>query len=214
MRRNQDMAFGVLARLIGFATWRSLVCLTAFALVGCVAQLPAIEEGAAGYPPNLKLPPESLGRSLSLSQIVTGIEGDQMRSVRFEIEIESESNRLVVACLSHFGETLFLLRQDGTKVAIETFTDGFYGINPSWMLFDLQVTYWPSERLGLALSKQRMRLENEPKSGVRRVYGRRGELMMEVRYIEGFLVPGDIVIDHFDPPYHLLINALESESAP
>ena len=196
MRHDQGVAFG------------AMVCVTAFVMFGCAAQPPAVEE-AAGHAPNLNLPPESLGRSLSLSQIVTGTYGDQTRSMRFEVEIEIASNKLVVVALSHFGVTLFVLRQEGKKVLVEAYTDELDGIEPSWVLFDLQVTYWPGERLGRALSRQHMRLEDEPKSGVRRVFGSREELIMEVRYLDGFLVPGDITIDHFDRPYRLLIDALE-----
>lgn len=181
-------------------------CLAAIVMFGCVAQPPAVEE-AAGHAPRLNLPPESLGRSLSLSQIVTGTYGDQTRSMRFEIEIES--NTLVVAALSHFGATLFILRQEGEKVVIEAYAEQLDGIDPGWMLFDLQVTYWPGGRLERALSSQQMRLEDEPKSGVRRVFGPRDELVMEVRYLDGFLVPGNIAIDHFDRPYRLVIDALE-----
>jgi len=194
VRRNRGPTFG------------AMVCITAFVMFGCVAQPPAIQE-AVGRAPNLNLPPESLGRSLSLSQIVTGTYGDQTRSMRFEIEIES--NKLVAVALSHFGATLFILRQKGEKVVVEAHADELNGVDPRWMLFDLQVTYWPGARLERALSKQRMRLEDEPKSGVRRVYGPRGGLVMEVRYLDGFLVPGDISIDHFDRTYRLLIDALE-----
>ncbi len=193
MRHDQGVTFG------------AMVWVTAFVMAGCVARPSAVEE-AAGHAPNLNLPPESLGRSLSLSQIVTGTYGDQTRSMRFEIEIES--NKLVVAALSHFGGTLFVLRQEDKEVLVEAYTDEFDSIDPSWVLFDLQVTYWPGERLERALSKQRMRLEDEPKSGIRRVFGSREELVMEVRYLEGFLVPGDIAIDHFDRPYRLLIDTL------
>ena len=194
MRHDQGVTFG------------AMVWITAIVMAGCVARPPAVEE-AAGHAPNLNLPPESLERSLSLSQIVTGTYGDQTRSMRFEIEIES--NKLVVAALSHFGVTLFVLRQEDKEVLVEPYTDVLDGIDPSWVLFDLQVTYWPGERLEPALSKQRMRLEDEPKSGVRRVFGSREELVMEVRYLDGFLVPGDIAIDHFDRPYRLRIDALE-----
>ncbi len=189
-------------------TFGAMVWVTALVMFGCVAGPPTAEE-AAGNAPNLNLPPESLGRSLSLSQIVTGTYGDQTRSMRFEVEIEIASNKLVVVALSHFGVTLFVLRQEGKKVLVEAYTDELDGIEPSWVLFDLQVTYWPGERLGRALSRQHMRLEDEPKSGVRRVFGSREELIMEVRYLDGFLVPGDIAIDHFDRPYRLLIDALE-----
>ncbi len=189
-------------------TFGAMVWVTALVMFGCVAGPPAAEE-AAGDAPNLNLPPESLGRSLSLSQIVTGTYGDRTRSMRFEVEIEIASNKLVVVALSHFGVTLFVLRQEGKKVLVDAYTDELDGIDPSWVLFDLQVTYWPGERLERALSKQHMRLEDEPKSGVRRVFGSREELIMEVRYLDGFLVPGDITIDHFDRPYRLLIDALE-----
>jgi len=183
-----------------------MVCIAAFVIFGCVAQPPTVEE-AAGHAPNLNLPPESLGRSLSLTQIVTGIYDGQTRSMRFEIKIEN--NKLVAAALSHFGATLFILQQEGEKVVVEVYADELNGIDPSWMLFDLQVTYWPGERLEQALSRQRMRLEDEPKSGVRRIFGPRDELVMEVRYLDGFLIPGDIAIDHFDYPFRLLIDALE-----
>jgi len=180
-------------------------CVIASVMFGCAALSPAIE--GAGHAPNLDLPPESLGQSLSLSQIVTGTYGDQTRSMRFEIEIEG--NKLVIAALSHLGATLFVLRQEGDKIVVDAYAGELDGIDPSWMLFDLQVTYWPGERLGRALSMQRMRLEDEPKNSVRRVFGPRGELVMEVRYLDGFLAPGDISIDHFDRPYRLLIDTLE-----
>jgi hypothetical protein len=175
-------------------------------MFGCAAFSPAID-GTAGHAPNLDLSPESLGRSLSLSQIVTGTYGDQTQSMRFEIEIEG--NMLVIAALSHLGATLFVLRQEGDKIVVDAYAGELNGIDPSWMLFDLQVTYWPGEGLERALSMQRMRLEDEPKNSVRRVFGPEGELVMEVRYLDGFLAPGDISIDHFDRPYRLLINTLE-----
>ena len=194
MRLDQGVTFG------------AKVCAIVFMMFGCVAEPPAVGE-AAGHVPNLNLPPVSLGRSLSLSQIVTGIYDDQTRSMRFQIEIED--NKLVIVALSHFGTTLFILQQEGEQIVVEADVGSLNGIDPGWVLFDLQITYWPGERLEPALSGQRMRLEDEPQSGIRRVFGPREKLMVEVRYFDGFLVPGDIAIDHFDRPYRLLINAFE-----
>jgi len=186
-----------------------MICIAAFTLLGCVAQPTTIAETAT-QAPRLNLTPKSLGRSLSLSQIVTGTFGDRTRSMRFEIEIENESDTLVVAALSHFGAVLFVLRQAGEKFIVEAYTDEIGGADPRWLLFDLQVTYWPGERLGQALSEQGIMLEDQPENGIRRVFGPLENLMLEVRYLDGFLVPGDIAIERFDPPYRLLIDTLET----
>jgi len=197
---------GVLSRFDRLAGWGVLACAMAFALGGCATQPPK-NVSAASRPPDLNLPPDSLGRRLSLSQIVTGTFDNQTRSMRFEIEIDN--NVLVIAGLSHFGATLFVLRQEGEQITAEAYSDNLYGIDPSWMLFDLKVTYWPAGRLGLALSQRQMRLEDVPDNGLRRVYGPGERLVMEVHYLDGFLTPGQISITHFDRPYRLFINAIE-----
>ena len=186
----------------------------AFALVvmaTACAGTPPREADVKETPRFLYLPPESLGRSLSLSQLVTGEYGDQIYTMRYEVDITPA--RLAIVGLSPLGVTLFTVVQEQGKTAIETQVKEHEALDPRYTLFDLYLTYWPREALQAALSPLRMRLDENTDGSVRRVRGPDGEVIAEIAYPPKGLKKGEIVIQHFDFPYRLRIVTLEGRSA-
>lgn len=157
----------------------------------------------------LSLPPESLGRSLSLSQLVTGEYDGQIYKMRYELDITPA--RLAMVGLSPLGVTVFTIVEEKGELAIETLVKGEAAFDPRYTLFDLYLTYWPSEVLQAALSKIRMRLDETTDGSVRRVRGADGELIAEVTYPPKHKKNGEIIIQHFDFPYRLRIETLKRE---
>ena len=82
------------------------------------------------------LPPESLGKYLSLSQKVVGEFQGQTHSMRVEVEITP--TRLVMVGLSHLGLPVFSLTQQGDTIDMEFFADGQPPLDPRYILSDFQ----------------------------------------------------------------------------
>lgn len=183
----------------------------AFALIlvttSCAGMAP-LETGKKEKPRVLSLSPASLGRSLSLSQLVTGEYGDHIYKMRYEVEITPE--RLALVGLSPLGITLFTLVQEQGEHLIVTQLKEQPVFDPRYTLFDLYLTYWPREALQRALSQASMRLEENTDGTIRRVRGSEGEIIAEITYPPKNLKKGEIIIKHFDIPYRLRIKTLET----
>ena len=176
------------------------------------AGTPSPEPARNQAPQFLSLSPESLGRSLSLSQLVTGDYGDKSYTMRFEVEITPA--RLAIAGLSPLGVTLFTLVQDQGGSIVVTQLKKQTPLNPRNILFDLYLTYWPSKALQAALSQLSMQLDKIAEGSVRRVRGPGGDVIAEITYPPKNLKNGEIVIQHFDFPYRLRIITLEARGTP
>lgn len=156
----------------------------------------------------LSLTPESLGRNLSLSQLVTGaFQGDTYRA-RYEVEIVGD--RLTIVGLSPLGITLFTLVQRGETVTMDSRLKAMSGFDPRYTLFDLYLTYWPADVLGRALIKNRMTLDVDARNSNRIVRDADGKTVATVTYPPDRNRGGVTVIAHVDPPYRLRISPLKA----
>ncbi len=180
-------------------------------LATACAGTPPREADVKEAPVFLSMPPQSLGRSMALSQLVTGEYDDQIHKMRYEVEVTPA--RLAVVGLSPLGVTLFTLVQEQGELTIETWAKEKAAFDPRYTLFDLYLTYWPREALQTALSSLRMRLDEDSDGSVRRVRGLDGALIATVAYPPDNLKKGEIVIQHFDVPYRLRIVTFEASGA-
>ena len=193
--RSRD-ALGALALLIFLAT--------------ACAETPSHQPDGKEAPRFLTLSPESLGHSLSLSQLVTGEYGDKIYQMRFEVDITPA--RLALVGLSPLGITLFTLVQDKGKRAVVTQLQEKAPFDPRNLLFDVYLTYWPRKALQAALSPLSMKLDERADGSVRRVRRPDGALIAEITYPSKHLKKREIVIQHFDFPYRLRIRPLEARA--
>ncbi len=175
-------------------------------LTACAAPPAAID--GRPLPRFLSLSPESLGRSLSLSKIVTGEYGGKTYRMRYEVEITPA--RLAIVGLSPLGVTLFTLIQEQGGSMTVTQPGKNAPFDPRHILFDLYLTYWPREILQAALSSLSLRLDQNAAGSVRRVLDANGEPVAEIAYPPQKFQKGGIVIRHFDIPYRLRIVTLEA----
>lgn len=175
-------------------------------LASACAGTPPLEADAQKNGRFLSLQPNSLGRSLSLSQLVTGEYDNQTYKMRYEVEITPK--RLAIVGLSPLGLTLFSLIQDRGQTTIKTFTNKRAVFDPRYTLFDLYLTHWPAEALQAALAPLRMRIDESSDGSIRRVRAASGDLIAEIVYPAKYAKKGEIVIQHFDIPYRLRIVPL------
>jgi hemin uptake protein HemP len=152
------------------------------------------------------LAPASLGRSLSLSQLINGDYNGQTYRLRYETEIST--TRLAVAVLSPLGVTLSTIVQENGELAIETYVKEKVAFDPRYTLFDLYLTYWPSETLRDALAPLGMQLVDSANGLGREVETANGNVIAKVVYPSKNKGNSEIIIQHFDIPYRLRITPL------
>lgn len=180
----------------------------AVALILVVAACAVIEPRPqpAGSRHFIALTPASLGRNLSLSQLVTGEHNGKTYSVRYEVEIIGD--RLTIVGLSPIGITLFTLVQKGDTITVDTRLKEAAGLDPRYTLFDLYLAYWPPDILRSALAKNGMALDENPRNRTRNVRGPDGSKVATVTYPTGTKAGAGTVIEHFDLPYRLHITPI------
>lgn len=180
---------------------------------GCASRPPQPEKPLHQPPRFLSLSPASLGRGLSLSQIVTGHYGDKTYRMRFEVDITP--SRLVIVGLSPLGVTLFTIVQDAQGgLDVEKTVPGPDVFDPRHMLSDIYLTYWPEAALRSALADIGMRLDDTPDGAVRRIRGVDGNLIAEIQYAPNRRKTEKIRIQHFDFPYWLSVQTVDARGAP
>jgi hypothetical protein len=156
--------------------------------------------------PHLALEPQSLGRSLSLSQLVTGEYGDRTYQMRYEIDIQPE--RLGVVGLSPLGITLFTIIQEHGVITSKVFVPGGIPIDPDYLILDLHLIYWPSIPLQEALEGIGMRLDETADRSTRRIRDTHGNVLTEIHYKSVHSRFDQINVAHFDHGYRLSIRAI------
>jgi len=154
------------------------------------------------------LPPASFGGSLSLSQLIVGEFQDRQQSLHVEVEVTPA--RLVVVALTTVGVPIFTLEQIGTEITLETLGDESLPFDPRHMLSDFQIAYWPKDALAAAFQSMEMILRGDAADGLREVLSVDNAVLVAVTYPKGADRMGDIVIEHFDPPYRLQIKTFKS----
>ena len=193
------------------SSWEALGALALLLMATACAGTPPPEPARNEAPRFLSLAPESLGRSLSLSQLVIGEYGDRIYKMRIEVDITPA--RLVIVGLSPLGVTLFTLVQDKGGSAVVTQLKEQAPFDPRHILFDLYLTYWPPEVLQAALSPLSMRFDESADGSARRVTGPDGDVVAEIAYPSKNAKKREIIIQHFDLPYRLRIMTLEARGA-
>ena len=156
-------------------------------------------------------PPESLGRSLSLSQLASGQYGGEIYKIRYELDVTPE--RLAIVGLSPIGVTLFTIVHEKGELVVEMLAGNEVKFDPRYTLFDVYLTYWPTEVLRAALSRIRMRLEEAADGSFRRVRESNGEIIAEITYSSKHRKRDEIVIRHYNFPYQLHIETLGARNA-
>lgn len=155
----------------------------------------------------LFLSPASLGKNLSLSQIVIGTHNGKTISMRVEIEVTAE--HLIVVGLSPLGVKLFSLQHDGGTPIVDVLAGGEKAdIDPRFVLFDIYMTYWPTEVLQDALKIRGMQLKEDDSTRTRIIYSAQGNILGKVLYSAPMNGQNEILIEHYDFPYSLRIKQL------
>lgn len=186
--------------------WAILLLLTVTACAGSAPQ----GMKAPSSPHFLSLDPSSLGRSLSLSQLITGEYEDKIYKMRNEVEITP--TRLAIVGLSPLGISLFTLVQERDKVTVETVSKEKMAFDPRYILFDFYLTYWPTAVLQKALASEQLVLDESTDKKTRRIRDLHENLVVEITYPSTSTLENDIIIEHFDLPYRLRIKTLEARN--
>jgi hypothetical protein len=160
----------------------------------------------------LSLTPSSLGRYLSLSQLVIGEFED--RTYRAQYEVEIVDDRLTIVGLSPLGITLFTLIQTGDIVTIDSSLKELSGFDPRYTLFDLYLSYWPPDVLARALKRNGLTLDVDTEKYSRTVRDAEGNTVATVNYPRDRKYGGTTVIVHVNPPYRLRVSSLGGSKHP
>lgn len=175
-------------------------------LCACAGRPPALPEHciwlAAGSSWCLRGPAEL--PDLTLVQQVEARHSD--RTERFIGQLEIKGSTLTLAALSPLGQRLFLLRDDGRRLRYEAYAPLAGRFEPGYVLADLQLAFWPLERLEPSLAAAGLKLEE--RDGVRTL-SRDGELVARARITPGAAWPSRVVLEQPGRGYTLTITTLE-----
>jgi hypothetical protein len=153
------------------------------------------------------LPPESLGYRLSMSQVVASKYKGETHSLRVEVEVSPD--RLVMVGVSHIGVPLFQLELDHLGLRTKTLSGESLPFEPSYILSDFQLAYWPFDRVQQELAQQGYILVRGLKATSRYIYDSKQQLLASVEILSDGSRAGYMVIEHHDLPYQLLIQTLD-----
>jgi len=186
---------------------RSILLAMIVALVtGCAETAP--ERNMESVLLRTLLTPASLGKNLTLSQLVVAEFLDQKQS--FHAEVEVTPARMVVVGLTSLGVPIFTLEQDIREVKVALPGDDTLPFNPRHILSDFQIAYWPEATLREKFQAVGLAVRETSTQGGREIVTADGEVLVKVTYLGNDGSAGDIMIEHFDPPYRLHIKTFES----
>ena len=203
MQRNRHRHYHIIKTLLRWCHVTLLIV-----VVGCTTT-PAPQSASQV---ELLLSPKSLGKEISLSQIVTGRHKDDVTTMRFEIEINAE--HIVVVGLSPLGLTLFtLVYEGGTQITAFKVNGSDRNFDPRFILFDIYLTYWPTDTLRRALEARGLSMQDNSGDGTRTVYDEHGLKIAKVIYSARSRIQDDTIIEHYDFPYTLNIRSVHMDTA-
>lgn len=152
-RRTRTTVTSLVIRLFAVAT--------VAALAGCAPPRPLLSP----------LPPQTLGTSITVRQQVTAyFDGDRRQ---LQVALNVAPNDLSLIGLTAIGQRLFTLSWESGHARLHSNIESISKIDPTRILADLQLAYWPLPRLRAALPDD-LRLEQY---GTARVLWRDGELL-------------------------------------
>lgn len=160
----------------------------------------------------LSLTPKSLGRNLSLSQLVTGEFKGRTYRARYEVEIIGDT--LTIVGVSPLGITLFALTQKGDTVTLDSRVKELSGFDPRYTLFDIYLSYWPAQVLERALRQNGLTLNVNAEKSSRTVRDTEGRTVATVTYPRDANPGGTSTITRSNPEYRLGVSPLKVPGQP
>jgi hypothetical protein len=178
------------------------ILFAALAALGACAgnqRLSSNHTSGAGLP---LLPPESLGESRQISQLLRADYGDSFISLRCVVIIDAKALKIIG--LTSYGLRAFTLSYDGQRLRESRSAQFPKALGSRQLLNDLQLVYWPLATLQQAWSNAGV-VVRAPTAEQRHLV--RGEqLLAEVHY-PGDVWNGTVVLRHFDQPYTITIDS-------
>lgn len=168
-------------------------------LAGCAATTAA--RGSQMHVP--LLPPASLAEERSATQRLRAAFDDQ--DINLECAISVTADRIVVIGLLPSGPRVFTVSYDGEHVETETSRNVPAGLEPEFLLNDLQLAFWPQQALEQALEHTPWQL-TQPDSQTRRLR-REGRLIAEVHYVGADPWTGRLWLVNFERSYSLMVDS-------
>ncbi len=154
---------------------KRLLAMASLALAACASAptRPAADE------PMLRLPPASLGRTLSLAQRLDVQAHDQRQTLEALLEADAQSVRLA---LLQFGRPVARLEWDGRQLTDERAPGVPPQLDAARILSELQLVQWPAEAIRAALPDG-WRLDEQGEGAQRvRSLARQDREVLRVRY--------------------------------
>lgn len=153
------------------------------------------------------LPPSSLGRSISLEQIVEGRRGEHASAFHCLLEVDDEE--LVLVGLTPFGTRAFVLTLCDGRLHVENTSGQDLPAEPARILADLQLALWTDlpSLPGLEV------VERKGTSGkLVRELRHDGQLVIRVTYENAVHWQGNLRFEHLEQGYELEVRTLRAES--
>jgi len=143
----------------------------------------------------------------SLSQVVTNTYGPEKHSLR--VETEFAPGRMVMVGVSHLGAPLFELVLENGTLQSRTLGATTLPFDPRFILSDVQLAYWPFDKVRAALRKGGYELRQSDDRTERLIYDPYEKLIVRILFTQQGDGGADLRIQHFDLPYELQIETLE-----
>lgn len=113
--------------------------LAALAVAGCVAPRPLVSP----------LPPQTLGKSITVRQQVTARFDGKVRTMQVALKVVPDD--LTLIGLTAVGQRLFTLSWNGRQAKLKSTIGSLASMDPKRILADLQLACWPLSVLQAAL---------------------------------------------------------------
>lgn len=179
----------------------------ALLLAACAGQPPALPDHCLWLAPKASwcLADASGLPARTVVQQVEAQYGEHSERFIGQLEFHGDG-RLTLAALSPLGQRLFLLQYDGRRLDYQPFAPLAGRFEPAYVLADLELAFWPVERLRPSLRAAGFELDED--QGVRRL-SRDGALLASVRITPGAHWPARVVLDNPGRHYRLTLTTLE-----
>lgn len=93
--------------------------------------------------------PKTLGKSLSASHFVKATYNDKTHA--FRLASTFTPNKIEIHALAAMGQEIFSMIYDGEQATVKTIIK-LKKMKPEYLLFDLQLIYWPKAQIQQSLS--------------------------------------------------------------
>lgn len=165
------------------------------------------------------LPPAAFGQRVLLTQLVTLQFDDTSRDLLFHTEITGDT-LTIVGTLPNGGVRLFSLVFDGATLQLDGSEEILSGIDPAYVLADMQIALWPLHSVSAGLSAADNCLQTgecvltESSDQLQRSLSRDGDDVISIRY--GGIPHQDFITQyrHRQRNYRVQIETLAADYLP